>query len=217
MKMPARKWMNVLLVLFFSQAACNLPLVVRTQPAANDNKTPIVPSVVASPTLTEPLFAASLTPQLHLQASQTSVPVPTALPAFTQTPLPSTVAPIALSDDLFTSVVLSAQVFFLACDPRVVHITVTPAQSGVYSVVFFYRIQYKVSGERTNWNEGFAMKSQSGNFGYDLQAANLKNFNKFKEPVAWVHYQLVSTDAHGNILGRSQVFRDQLTISDICP
>jgi hypothetical protein len=61
------------------------------------------------------------------------------------------------------------------------------------------------------------MQISNGKFAYELQASNLRDFNQFNEPVAWVQYQLVATNISGRVIGRSQVFADNLTISAICP
>jgi hypothetical protein len=111
---------------------------------------------------------------------------------------------------------LSSQVISPGCEPKTVRFVVTPTNPKVYSVVLFIRLNYKTTGDRTSWNIGFAMKPLNGRFIYDLTAASISDFNKFKDPVAWVQFQLVAIDQSGAIIGRSEVFADKLTISAVC-
>ncbi|MEI7845074.1 MAG: hypothetical protein WCK35_04635, partial [Chloroflexota bacterium] len=140
-----------------------------------------------------PTFAPSVTPTLFQTATQT-------------------MTPIALFDDPK----LSAQVISLSCEPQLVRFDVAVNQPATYSVVLFFRLRYKSSGDRTNWNAGVVMLPNAGRFIYDLKASSLTDFNQFKEPVAWVQFQFVATDANRTILGRSEVFLDHLTLSALC-
>ena len=151
-------------------------------------------------------------PTSTAEATTTSTSTPTDTPTptttLTETPNPK---------KLFSAVNLSTQVISLSCGTNTVLFEVTPADSKVYSVVLFIRLHYKTTGDRTSWNEGFAMKPSSGKFIYDLKASGIPDFNKFKDPVAWVQFQLVAIDNGGTVIGRSEVFTDKLTISATCP
>lgn len=212
------KWYSALVLLVVVQSACNLPITAaenQVTPQVIDLNTPSSASLISTP-------AESTPNQIFSKITQTSLPLVAA--TFTNsasdTPLPSptdTPTPTQVVDNLFNSINLSNQVIFLACEPKTVHFQVTPIDPSIYSVVFFFRIRYKVNGEKTNWSEGYAMKPIGGKFVYDLKSSRLSDFNKFKEPVAWVQFQLVTTDSHGSIIARSQVYTDKLTISSVCP
>jgi hypothetical protein len=208
--MKLNKRLTAILILVLMQAACKIPLLGVSQPQIVETPTVLPPS--ASPTSTplppEPSATLpplpSLSPTLSPSATQTAVPLPT----LTQTATPS---------GLFGAVNLSAQVISPSCEPKSVRFEVSPAREDVLGVVLFYRLRYKISGERTLWNLGVPMSISNGKFVYDLQSSSLRDFNQFNEPVAWVQFQLAAIDIGGRVLGRSEVYTDKLTISAICP
>ncbi len=215
------KKLSVMLMLVLAQAACNLPLAARVQSTSVPNHSPrpslTIAAPVKSPTDEDIQVAPPASPQPSQSISRMPEFTQTSSPTSTSEPATSTPTSSLTADGLFSSVVLSEQVIYLGCAPMFARFEVTSTRADVTSVVLFYRLQYKISAQRTSWNDGFSMKALDGKFTLDLQAANLKNFNKAKEPVAWVQYQLVATDRSGNILGRSQVFHDKLAISSSCP
>lgn len=207
-----KKIFFAILILILVQTACNLPQAVPVQatpslPAVMETSTSI-PASATAPVSTESPPVVTSTPEVAIPLTPTPTETLTPSPTLTETPDPS---------KFFSSVNLSAQVISLTCGTDTVRFEVTPADKKVYSVVLFTRLQYKTAGDRTNWNEGFAMKPVSSKFIYDLKASNLSDFNKFKDPVAWVQFQLVATDAGGMVIGRSGVFADKLTVSATCP
>ena len=161
---------------------------------------------LATPTPDQPV--STFTPEATGSPVSTPTNTPTSSPTLTGTPDPA---------KLFSSVNLSAQVISPGCEPKTVRFEVAPADPKTYSVLLFIRLHYKTAGDRTSWNDGFAMKPLNGKFIYDLRASSISDFNKFKDPVAWVQFQLVATDQSGAIIGRSDVFPDKLTISATCP
>ena len=207
-----KKMFMVILILILVQTACNLPEAVPAQatpslPAVVETSTSTPASATAPASTDTPSVAAST-----LEATQTSTSTPTKTltpsPTLTETPTPA---------KLFSSVNLSAQVISISCGANTVRFEVTTADPKIYSVVLFIRLLYKTVGDRTSWNDGFPMQPLSGKFIYDLKVSSIPDFNKFKDPVAWVLFQLVAIDNSGAIIGRSEVFTDKLTISAICP
>jgi hypothetical protein len=201
----------VILILTLVQAACNLPQAATVQAtpnlsAAMETIAPASTSTVESVSVSTPLVETST-----LEATQIpAVPLtetPTSTATLTETPTQA---------KLFSDVTFSAQIISPNCGPQSVHIEAFPADPKTYSVVLFIRLHYKTAGDKTNWNEGFAMKPSIGKFVYDLRASSIADFNKFKDPVAWVQLQFVVIDSVGNIIGRSEVFTDKLTITSIC-
>jgi hypothetical protein len=213
------KWLIALLILILSQIACNLPMFAPAFPTETLRATTIpvstsLPGFGTPPTPTT-LPAATATIPVATQPVVFS-PTPTFAPSVTPTLFQTatqTMTPIALFDDPK----LSAQVISLSCEPQLVRFDVAVNHPATYSVVLFFRLRYKSSGDRTNWNAGVVMLPNAGRFIYDLKASGLTDFNQFKEPVAWVQFQFVATDANRTILGRSEVFLDRLTLSALCP
>jgi hypothetical protein len=201
-----KKIFVMLLVLILVQAACNLPEAVPVQTP------PSLPAAIetVSPVQTSATTPASTETPLALPSTLEGTPIPTFTPSPTPTETPA-------ANQFFSAVNLSTQVISLTCGTNSVLFEVTPADSKIYSVLLFIRLRYKTTGDRTSWNEGFPMQPVSGKFVYDLKAVRIADFNKFKDPVAWVQFQLVATDAGGAILGRSEVFADRLTLSAVCP
>lgn len=212
------KWFSVMVLLIVVQSACNLPVSSTenpVKPQGIDVNTPSSATLISTPAGSNPNPNFSQITQTTLPlaaATFTNTVADTSIPSLSETPVPT--QPV---DSVFSSINLSNQVIFQACDPKTVHFQVTPIDTSIYSVVFFFRIRYKVNGEKTSWSEGYAMQPIGGKFVYDLKSSSLNDFNKFKEPVAWVQFQLVTTDSHGRIIARSQVYTDKLTISSICP
>jgi hypothetical protein len=204
--MDIKKWAFSILILVLAQAACNLPQAIPAQPTPG---LPVVMETSASVPASATAPASTDTPPAATSTPEVAIPLtPTPTPTLTETPNQS---------KLFSSVNLSAQVISPGCEPKTVRFEVTPADPKTYSVLLFIRLHYKTAGDRTSWNDGFAMKPLNGKFIYDLRASSISDFNKFKDPVAWVQFQLVATDQSGAIMGRSDVFPDKLTISATCP
>ena len=202
----------VILTLILAQTACNLPPAISTRatpslPAVMEISTSI-PATATAPASTDTPSVAGSTLETTLTSTSTPTDTPLPSPTLTETPAPV---------KLFSSVNLSAQVISLSCGTNTVRFEVTTADPKVYSVVLFIRLLYKTVGDRTSWNDGFAMKPLGDKFIYDLKASSIPEFNKFKDPVAWVLFQLVALDNSRMIIGRSEVFTDKLTISAICP
>jgi hypothetical protein len=228
------KWLIALLIFILSQTACNLPMFTPAFPTETLRATTIpvptslpgfdtlrasetpsqavrtlrAPTTLPGVTATSPATSYAQPPVFSLTPTFAPSETPTLLSAATQT-----TTPVALFDDPK----LSAQVISLSCEPQLVRFDVAVNQPAAYSVVLFFRLRYKSSGDRTNWNAGVVMLPNAGRFIYDLKASSLTEFNQFKEPVAWVQFQFVATDVNRTILGRSEVFLDRLTLSALCP
>ena len=216
------KWMTILLLLILTQAACNLPLPFMTRRVETVT---VMPSMTVAPVLVPPSetpLPTSSPTLLPVVPSPTFTSLPTL--TFTPTILPSSTPTLSptptgtpTSEAFFSDLRLSTQVIFPGCDPKAVHFDVAVKQPGTFSVILFFRVRYKSSGELTSWNEGVVMLPNGDRFIYDLKALSIRDFNQFKEPVAWVQFQMVATDMNHAILSRSEVFTDRLTISSLCP
>jgi hypothetical protein len=216
-----KKIFFTILILILVQTACNLPQAVPavqatpSLPFVMETPTSITASATAPVNTDMPPEATSTTSIGSMQRPEVAIPL-TSTPTITLPPSP-TLTETPTPSKLFSAVNLSTQVISLSCGTNSVLFEVTPADTKIYSVVLFIRLHYKTAGDRTNWNEGFAMKPSSGKFIYDLKASKILDFNKFKDPVAWVQFQLVATDSGGTVIGRSDVFADKLTITATCP
>ncbi|MCX6066766.1 MAG: hypothetical protein NT121_13575 [Chloroflexi bacterium] len=210
--MKHKKWIFSILILILVQAACNLP---QAAPALTPPSLPtVIETATALPAPATAPVSTDLPPAAAATPAATSTPVPT--PTLTLSPSP-TLTETANPAKLFSDIKLSTQVLSLSCEPKAVRFEVTPANPKIANVVLFIRLRYKISGDRTDWNDGFAMKPFNGGFYYDLNAGGIPYFNKFKEPVAWVLYQFAATDQSGAVIDRSEVFTDKLTLSALCP
>ena len=209
--MDKKRWVFFLLILVLAQAACNLSQTISTQftpgPTPVVEITTFIMASATAPVSTDTPSATTSTPEPARISTSTPTNTPIPSPTLTETP---TLA------NLFSSVDLSAQVISPICEPKTVRFEVTTADPKVYRVLLFIRLHYKTAGDRTGWNNGFAMKPFGGKFTYDLQASSISDFNKFMDPVAWVQFQLVALDQSGAIIGRSEVFPEKLTITATC-
>jgi hypothetical protein len=110
--------------------------------------------------------------------------------------------------------VTHTQFYYGSCTPNDVQFEVLVNKPDkVESVVLFLKLRNKVSGDETNWSRGTAMnRAGDGRYVYVLASS------KLAEPAApsWVVYQVVGTDDEQEIVARSPVFSESLTLVK-CP
>lgn len=214
-----KKWTFSLLILILVQMACNLP---QAAPRAEQTPLSLASATIESfPAVSQPNTPL---PEVALVATDTPVPetltptdtlTPTA--TFTETPTPTST--LTLTPDpkqLFSAIKQDVTAISAGCEPKLVRLDVTSSDPNVYSVVLFVRLVGKTKGEKSAWNDGFAMTPLgSGSFFINLKASSLPDYKKFMQ--AWVQYQLVATDKSSAIIGRSEVFPDSLSFSLACP
>jgi hypothetical protein len=119
----------------------------------------------------------------------------------------------------FISITASNEVFYKGkvCQPGSTKFTaqVSNAASTAF-VVLFVRFKSKLTGSTSEWTS-ITMQSNAvpGSFSHELFPLEMKALDYFEN--AWVEYQLVSTDANSNELGRTDIFTERLTLSECVP
>lgn len=216
-KTPLLSLMIVLLVL--ACGVTDIPFLVQptaTQPATT---TPIPPTVTPSPQV---LPTHTFTPTLigpSTEIADTFPPPLTATPAATSTdtaiPPSQTATPgIGLAGTGFNAINVSNSVFYFgACQPTTATLTVTvanPAQ--IVDVVLFTRVSNKATGGVSAWAKGVSMTM----VGPGVYSRTLNSEHMGVTEDSWIQFQLVGTDVQDQIMARSPVNHDSLSLSP-CP
>ena len=190
------------------------------------------PTATLPPTSTSAPPTATASPQVLPTRTQTPTPgtlstqiAPTFPPAATATPAPSATATaipasltptaaIGLSGTGFNAINQSSSVFYWgACEPTTVTLTVNVTNAAqITDVVLFTRIGDKTTGGSTAWGKGVSM----ANVGPGVYSRTLNSEHMGITEDSWIQYQLVGTDQRDQIVARSPVFHDTLSLSP-CP
>ena len=181
-------------------------------PTSTASNTPR-PTATALPIL--PTATFTFTPTLVGQKSPTPSPVirltatPSAVtPAGTSTPRPQM--------DGLTAIDISATQFYsTACEPNTVTFTVRVGEPArVAYVVLFVRFKSPATGATGPWTDFTMEPTGPGSYTHELNATEMNAFGSFVDP--WIQYQLVTTDRSINILGRTQIFDEVLSLKTSC-
>ncbi len=205
--------------------------------ACSASDIPFLLQPTASPPPTATSLAPAATPTPQSFPTYTSTPTliglsteiaPTFPSPFTATPAPITTAtatagsPIAspapsgtgLAGTGFDAINLSSAVFYWgACEPTTVTITASvtnPAQ--IASLVLFTRVANKATGAVSGWDKGTSMAL----VGPGAYSRTLNGTHMDVTKDSWIQFQLVGTDAQANVVARSAVYHDALSLSP-CP
>lgn len=82
----------------------------------------------------------------------------------------------------------------------------------VYSVVIFVRVKALLKEDYTPWTQGDVMeKHGDGTFSYTLVGSEIEGHNHYRD--SWVYFQLVATDELGEIIGRTMIYTNSLSLS----
>lgn len=196
----------------------------------------LVPTSTPEPTLTNtstPL--PSLTPVLP---TQTYTSTPTLIGLKTATPTPAfvdstetpvlTITPLAqitpntptaaISLDGFVSVTTSLTEFYKAgeCEPSTVRITAQAADiTNTAFVLLFVRFK-SMAAERTGkWTIIYMDTIGAGTYLHDLSTSEIREDAYFT--TSWVEYQIVATTQSGKEIGRTDIFKERLTMLACVP
>ncbi|GAB4504963.1 MAG: hypothetical protein Fur0043_19580 [Anaerolineales bacterium] len=211
-----------ILVVALLLQACSAIEFLYTPTASPTNSPP--PTLTASQT---PTSTITLTPSKTPTPPNTFTPIP-GFEALTPVilPRPDTEAgnnpPVfqATADvpgEGFVSVELTrANLFWGICKKNYTKMTVIVEQpSEVHRVYLFARLEsFKKPGETTPWFGTVMDNDGGGVFIYTLRANNIPERQNFLK--AWVHYQFVAEDEDKNIIGRTHIYTNSLTIEP-CP
>ncbi len=84
-------------------------------------------------------------------------------------------------------------------------------------VLLFTRLREKKNTLNiTKWNSGAIMiKADNGSFNYKIHTWNLRHYYYFKD--AWLEYQLVSVTKNLEVIGRTQVYDRNISLTRCTP
>jgi hypothetical protein len=195
----------------------------------------VVPTFTITNTPTDvPTFTPTVpTPTFTVTTTLVGLKTKTSTPEFTPTHLIITPPPVTLLPSGtpialiipptpipgFASISVSKEEFYKgkACQPASVKFTVQVADAAsVAFVVLFVRFKSKQSGATSEWTS-ITMQTTGvpGKFEHELTSLEMKAEDYFEN--AWVQYQIVSTDANSNQVGRTDVFSEKLTLLECVP
>ena len=191
--------------------ATEVPLPTETLPVASSTPMP-------SFTPTEPPATFTTTPMpmdtATVAPTNTTVSLTTVQPTSTST---SQIQPTP-QGPVFESVMTSGNQIYWgrSCSANSVTFTAQVASGfDVASVYLFIRLQSQIRILPAPWNTPLTMHNAGlGTFTYDLAARGITHFDEFQ--LAWVQYQLVAENSQNQEVGRTQVYHNNLTISQ-CP
>ena len=153
-------------------------------------------------------------------------PTPSATPAVTETPT-ATAGPTATSTStatleglVFFPIISTNEFHYVAqnvpeCSPLQLILTVKVSDPArVKGMLLFFHLQDKAGGGTTAWNSGVAMSPLAdGSYSRVVASEDIDGYTDYLS--AWFIYQFVASDAAGNVVGRSGVYKD-VTLS-MCP
>ena len=189
--------------------ATAVPLPTETLPVASAPMPSLAPTEEPSPTFTvTPTSGETAT----VAPTETTVSLNTIQPTSTSQIQPTPQGPV------FESVMTSGtQIYWgRSCTANFVTFTAQVASGfDVASVQLFIRLQSQIRILPAPWNTPLTMHNDGlGTFTYDLAARGITHFDEFQ--VAWVQYQLVAVNSQKQVVGRTQVYPNNLTITQ-CP
>lgn len=86
----------------------------------------------------------------------------------------------------------------------------------ITSVLLFTRLQSKTTGVTTRWSNGISMHTDgAGTFTYALSVKGIPYYQDFQS-AAWIQYQLVATNSMNQIVERTQIDLNSITLAR-CP
>lgn len=149
-------------------------------------------------------------------AAPSTQTLPVLRPEPTTTLKKPTAAPTATDQgNLFVSIYHSTNTIHLKCDPLEIIFDVTVDDPNVDRVIFFFRMQDKVTDIASDWSNGERMKTPgNGNFEFILRASAIPDEARYKE--AWLEYQLIAENKLEQAVGRSPVFEKEITFTAGC-
>jgi hypothetical protein len=216
------------IVLIFTLTACSMNDVVALLVTPTASPSPVVetvtPTVETTPSLTPtitvvPTFTSTPTRVgsgggFGVPAGDSdAAPLPTLVLIPTSTPAPN-ISFFSEQGSIITSLSVSSDILFWGyCDaPKYVDFDVRLASTArVTNVLLFMRLVDKGGNQSTAWGGGAIMKEVGGGyFTYRVTPDNLAYHDEFKD--AWIEYQVVVTTYGLEALGRSQVYRNSLSL-----
>ena len=148
------------------------------------------------------------------QPTATVISIPIFIGNNTATPnvfvLPSPVGP----GPGFVSVeIVDGKIYWGSCKPNKTRIIAKVENPEVvFSVIIFVRVKNAFKEDYTPWTTGNTMQNHwNGTFTYWLTANTTEGHNHYKN--SWIQIQLVATDDMGEVVGRTQIFPNAISLS----
>jgi hypothetical protein len=155
---------------------------------------------------------ATLTPEFSAtpEATQTAF-TPATLAAINTPQLP-------VNMDGFVSINLSLTEIYKAkgCEPSVVRVNAQVANpADVVYVLLFARFKSLKAARAGKWTKFDMVSIGGGTYIYDLSSDQIRDDAYFE--TSWIEYQVVSTTQSGRELGRTDIFKERLTMLECVP
>lgn len=209
-------------ILFFLLQSCNgipfgnpEPAPSASVPTASVSVTPfdtLTPSI--TPTITPSPTIIRIPTQDPNQPTPTFEPIPIFIGKYTATP-DIVVLPTPIGPGLgFLSVEMTEKTLYWGvCKPNKARIIAKVENpEAVFSVIIFVQVKDYYSEDYTPWTSGNTMQNHwNGTFTYWQQANTTEGHNHYKK--SWIRFQLVATNDFGEVIGRTKVFANEITMS----
>ena len=208
-------------IVILACSTTDIPFLISATPTLPPTATPIPPTATPSlaifptHTFTPTLIGihTEIAPTFPPPLTATSAPTATATATAATASVP-TAAGTGLAGTGFAAINLSSAVFYWgACEPTTVTVTATVTNlAQVDGLVLFTRVGNKVSGLATAWDKGTSMAL----VGPGVYSRTLNGVHMDVTRDSWIQFQVVGTDAQDNVVVRSPVYHDALSLSP-CP
>jgi len=197
-----------------------------TAPPPADTRTPFVS---ATPIPTQNLFATSTSTPLTFTPTVTQIGAELFTPTNTETPFPTAgLPPAAVSGNYFTpvnvgflTILISNNIMYWnegPCTPRNIKVSAFVEDPvNTHRVLLFTRLREKKNTLNvTDWNAGAIMiKGDNGSFNYDVGTDNIRRYYYYRD--AWLEYQLVAVTEDLQIIGRTQIYDRNISLTRCQP
>lgn len=226
-----KKSIHILVLTIFLSGCTALQNVAQlvaspTAPPAADTRTPFVS---ATPIPTQNLFATSTSTPLTFTPTVTQIGAELFTPTNTETPFPTVgLPPAAVSGNYFTpvntgflAVLISNNIMYWnegPCTPRNIKVSAFVEDPlNTHRVLLFTRLREKKNTLNvTDWNAGAIMiKADNGSFNYDVGTDNIRRYFYYRD--AWLEYQLVAVTEDLQIIGRTQIYDRNVSLTRCQP
>ncbi|MDP1548066.1 MAG: hypothetical protein Q8L87_18805 [Anaerolineales bacterium] len=173
--------------------------------------TPVTPTLTFTPT---PTLSGVKPPTPTLEDTATPVVIVTPFDLITPniTPLPT------IQMDGFISILASRDTFYKGtkCSPSSVRFTVQVSDPvNIKYVLLFARFKSLRAERASKWTSISMQTVGAGTFVHDLSSEQMLEDAFFQS--AWVEYQLVGTTQSGKEAGRTDIFKERLTMLECIP
>jgi hypothetical protein len=206
---------SLLIILLLSACSFGQDASPPAPPATETLAPPPTPTpVTPTPTFTAtPTLSGFIPPTPTVE--DTATPVSSVTPLGFLTPLTSTPT---VQMDGFVSIVFSPPIFYkgTVCIPSTVDFRVQVANPAQVSEVRFFARFKSMTAERYGKWTNLGMESfGAGTYLFELSSNMIFEEQYFN--TAWVQYQLVAITSSGKELGRTEVFKEKITMLECVP